>query len=70
MSKTVHFLSQATVHLDEKSDLPSFCSRDWKDHKMVCGVAMDMDPAVRDEAYSVIAGAEGLARIKAELGIS
>lgn len=27
--------------------------RDWKYHKLVCGIRMDMEPAVRDAAYRV-----------------
>jgi hypothetical protein len=47
-----------------------FSFRDWKDHKMVCGITMDMDPAVRDESYSLIAGPDGLARLRAEMGFN
>lgn len=28
--------------------------RDWKDHKMVCGLTMDIEPAVRDEAARLL----------------
>jgi hypothetical protein len=51
-----------------------FFLRDWKDHKMVCGVSMEtVDPAVRDEAFLLMTGPDGpalMAMAKAERGIT
>jgi hypothetical protein len=42
--------------------------RDWREHKMVCGVAMEMNLAVKDEAYKLMAGPEALEEARAEMG--
>jgi hypothetical protein len=49
-----------------------YCSRDcqvrdWRDHKMVCNVQMDMDPAVRDETFKLVAGPAELAKVQARV---
>lgn len=46
---------------------PSFYFSDWKEHKMVCRVEMEITPAIRDEAYKLVAGADALARVRAKL---
>lgn len=45
----------------------SYCNidcqkRDWKDHKMVCNIPMEMQPAVRDEAYRMTREWSGMNR--------